>query len=67
MASSVKRDSNGLTTARHMELFIIPTGAFPPVSENREGIFFPNVLLKFLYFQTLSVGQSKMESGFNVL
>jgi len=57
MASSVKRDSNGLSSARHTELFIIPTGAFPLVSENREGIFFLNVLLKFLYFQTLSFGQ----------
>jgi len=66
MASSVKRDSNWLISARHTELFIIPTRAFPPVWEQR-GIFFPNVLLKFLYFQTLGVGQSNMESGFNVL
>ena len=37
------------------------------VSENREEMYFQNAVFKFLYFQTLSIGQSKIESGFNVL
>jgi hypothetical protein len=37
------------------------------VSDNREGMYFQNAVFKFFYFQTLSAGQSKIESGFNML